>query len=290
MPFVKLDTGILNSTLWVDRDVTQLFITALLMAEPFEVRSPMEQLKVRSLDLTGFVVPPGWYGLVPAAGVGIIRRALMDTEPGYIALEKLGSAETESRSNDFEGRRLVRVDGGYIVLNFMKYLDRDYTAAERQKRFRSRKKDSSVTRNCNAVTRNITQAEAEAEADINPYPSDGEFSLNGDEPQNRRRKKEPDPRHVPFRAKLETFWEWANPDLPKFSWGVEDAKQLALVLKKWPALTLKEFGIWLVNYSNSEGIVKSKTPSQFLPRLNNYASGPQDKFHQPKQEKKRSVL
>lgn len=142
MPFVKLDTGILNSTLWVDRDVTQIFITALLMAEPFEVRSPLEQLEVRSLTFTGFSVPPGWYGLVPAAGVGIIRRALMDQESGYIALEKLGSPETESRSNDFEGRRLVRVDGGYVVLNYMKYRDKDHTAAERQRRMRARRKES----------------------------------------------------------------------------------------------------------------------------------------------------
>lgn len=142
MPFVKLDTGILNSTLWVDRDVTQIFITALLMAEPFEVRSPLEQLEVRSLKFTGFSVPPGWYGLVPAAGVGIIRRALMDQESGYIALEKLGSPETESRSNDFEGRRLVRVDGGYVVLNYMKYRDKDHTAAERQRRMRARRKES----------------------------------------------------------------------------------------------------------------------------------------------------
>jgi hypothetical protein len=165
MPFVKLDTGILNSTLWVDRDVTQIFITALLMAEPFEVQSPMEQLEVRNLKVTGFTVPPGWYGLVPAAGVGIIRRALMEQEAGYVALEKLGSAESESRSNDFDGRRLVRVDGGYIVLNYMKYRDRDYTAAERQKRWRERQKGNGVTRNCNEITRYITQAEAEAEAE-----------------------------------------------------------------------------------------------------------------------------
>jgi hypothetical protein len=89
----------------------------------------------------------------------------MEPEPGYVALEKLGSEETESRSHDFGGRRLVRVDGGYIVLNYMKYRERDYTGAERQKRWRERKKNKSVTRDERNVTRDITQAEVEVEVE-----------------------------------------------------------------------------------------------------------------------------
>src|SRR3990167_930952 len=38
MPFVKLDCGILDSTLWFDRDARDVFLTALLMAVPYEVR------------------------------------------------------------------------------------------------------------------------------------------------------------------------------------------------------------------------------------------------------------
>ena len=139
MAFVKLDCGILNSTLWIDREARELFVTALLMAEPYEVRTPMEQLQVRTLDKTGFVVPPGWYGFVPAAGVGIIRRAGLDLEQGIAALERLGSPELESRTPDFEGRRLVRVDGGFIALNFDKYRQKDHTAAERSRRYREKK-------------------------------------------------------------------------------------------------------------------------------------------------------
>ena len=74
MAFVKLDCGILDSTIWLDRAARELFITALLMAEPFELREPAKQIKVRSLDETGFVVPVGWYGFVAAAGSGIIHR------------------------------------------------------------------------------------------------------------------------------------------------------------------------------------------------------------------------
>src|SRR3990167_7998881 len=95
------------------------------------------------------MVPPGWYGFVPAAGIGIIRRALVtDLEAGMVALEQLGSPEPESRSQEFEGRRLVRVDGGYVALNYDKYRERDLSAADRQRRYRIRKaaeKASQVT-------------------------------------------------------------------------------------------------------------------------------------------------
>jgi hypothetical protein len=180
MPFVKLDTRILDSTLWVERGSRDIFITALLMAEPWEAMEPVPQLEVRTLDPTGFIVPAGWYGLIPAAGIGIIRRSLLSEKQGYEALEALGRADQESRSDSFEGRRLVRIDGGYLVLNFMKYRDRDYGAAERMKRLRDRRKDDSqpetkpepepepvrpVRPNGRNVPPNVTQAEAEAEAE-----------------------------------------------------------------------------------------------------------------------------
>lgn len=163
MGFVKLDCGILNSSLWFEKDCRDIFITALLMAEPFEVVEPMEQLKVSTLESTGWEVPPGWYGMVQAAGPGIVSKAGIPQEQGIPALAKLGSPDLDSRSRDFEGRRLVRVDGGYIVLNYMKYRDRDYTAADRMRRLRERKmlrrNVTDVTRNGVDVTRNVTQAE-----------------------------------------------------------------------------------------------------------------------------------
>jgi hypothetical protein len=89
MPFVKLDTGILDSTLWEDRVGRDVFITALLLAEPKERIQPTPQIAVRSLEETGFVVPPGWYGFVPTSGIGIIRRAMVDRDEGLRALSDL---------------------------------------------------------------------------------------------------------------------------------------------------------------------------------------------------------
>jgi hypothetical protein len=140
MSFLKLDTTILNSSVWVERDMRDVFLTALLMAEPFELKQEEPQLEVRSLSRTGFKVPPGWYGLVQAAGIGITNQALVDKEAGLDALEELGAPDPESRSQDFEGRRVVRINGGYLVLNFIRYRDKDHTNKDRQRRWRERQK------------------------------------------------------------------------------------------------------------------------------------------------------
>ena len=146
MPFVKLDTGILNSTLWIEREQRELFITALLMAEPREFSEPLRQIKVGELDYTGFEASPGWYGFVPAASVGIIRRAGVDKDSGMDALRLLGEPDSDSRSKKFEGRRMIRINGGFAILNYMDYRDKDHTAAERQRRLRERRKLANLSR------------------------------------------------------------------------------------------------------------------------------------------------
>lgn len=164
MAFVKIDTGILDSTLWLDRDSREVFITALLMAEPKEFRLESEQLGVTDAQPCGWSAPPGWYGFVPAAGLGIVRRAGLETEAGITALTKLCSPELESRTPDFDGRRMIRISGGYLVLNYMRYRDKDHTAAARQQRLRDRKRHA-VTQQGHTVTlRNITHADADADA------------------------------------------------------------------------------------------------------------------------------
>lgn len=172
MAFVKLDCNILTSTLWFHRDCREVFITALLMAEPFEVRNSVKQLHVDSLDYTGFEVPAGWYGMVPAAGVGIVRQAGLELKEGLEALRKLGAPDLESRSQDFEGRRMVRVDGGYLILNFVKYRERDHTGADRARRYRLRQKPpvevDPSRRDSVTSHRDITQAEAEYRVNKEP--------------------------------------------------------------------------------------------------------------------------
>ncbi len=169
MAFVKLDTGILDSTLWVDKDAREIFITGLLMALPKTYDDHVQEIEIQDTKYTGYSVPAGDYGFIAAASVGIIRRAGVDRERGIKAIERLASPEVDSRSPDFDGRRMIRVDGGFLVLNFQKYRDKDHTSAARARRYRERKRNA-VTQRSNTVTPpRVTQAEAEAytEADIN---------------------------------------------------------------------------------------------------------------------------
>lgn len=172
MAFVKLDCGILDSTIWEDRDAREVFLTALLMAVPDELLTPQPQLDVRSLKQTGWTVPAGWYGFVAAAGTGIIKRAGLGHKNGFAALERLCEPEAGSRSPEYDGRRMARVSGGYVILNYIRYRERDYTAAERSRRYRERKQllASRVESDASRVaSRNVTQAEADGEAEAENY-------------------------------------------------------------------------------------------------------------------------
>jgi hypothetical protein len=165
--FVKLDCGILDSSLWQLDPDRILFLTALCMAKPHELTERVPQLYVTKLEETGWKVPPGWYGFVEASPTAIIGRANLDRDPkrSLEALEALGQPEVESRSAEYEGRRLVRINGGFIVLNFMRDREKDYRKlnAERQKRYRERQKrnalrDVTVTPSNGSVTPNVTRS------------------------------------------------------------------------------------------------------------------------------------
>lgn len=163
MSFVKLKCSMLDSSLWSDREAREVFITALLMARPHIVDEPAQQIQARDLKKTGWSVPPGEYGMVEASGIGILQRAGIDRTAGLAALDRLASPDSDSKDPEFEGRRLVRVDGGYLVLNYMKYRERDETSAARVARFREKKKNpgnggNALQPSCNALPSTSTSA------------------------------------------------------------------------------------------------------------------------------------
>jgi len=96
------------------------------MAEPYELKEETPEIATRSLDYTGWTVPRGWYGFVPAAGVGIVRLDGIRREAGMTILEQLAAPDIESRSDAFEGRRMVRINGGFLILNYFAYRERDF--------------------------------------------------------------------------------------------------------------------------------------------------------------------
>jgi hypothetical protein len=137
MSFVKLDVGILDSSLWVESaEVRVVFVTMLAMARPD--------------------------GLVEATAPGIARRANLPLQTVRRALETLASPDPESRTLRDDGRRIRRVDGGYVVINYAAYRAKDHTAAERKRRQRER-----VTGDVTLVTRDVTRPSASASRDLN---------------------------------------------------------------------------------------------------------------------------
>lgn len=181
--YVRLDVGIVDSSLWLDRDARDLFVTALLLARPRRIPKALPQYEVEQLEPTGWMVPAGWYGFIEASGPGLAHRALVPWEQAREALHRLGSPDADSKSPRFGGRRLVRVAGGYLALNFVAYRERDYTGAQRAARYRSKKKsDGSETvaaqgRRHAVTSRSVTHADADADAD--EHTPEGSFSGGG---------------------------------------------------------------------------------------------------------------
>lgn len=155
MAFVKLDCGILDSTLWVESLETRItFITMLAMAKPD--------------------------GIVEATAPGIARRANIPLEAVRSAIGKLEQPEEDSRSLQDEGRRIRRVDGGYLIVNYLSYRERkpDSDPDKRRDYMREYMKDYRRNHNknndhvndvsgVNLTVRGVsTEVEEEAEEDI----------------------------------------------------------------------------------------------------------------------------
>lgn len=189
--FIKIDVQTLTSTTYADKPAWDVFFAAMLVAAhhpPFDTGEPEPQLEVRSLTKTGWCVPPGEYGFAPAAGIGLIRTAQIDMEEGLAALERLGAPEPDSRSQEFEGRRLVRIDGGFLILNMGRFRSRDHTAAERQRRYRERRRND-VTRDGDDVTRDVTAesrgGDGTPSASASASPSPSSSASDSDSPKAR---------------------------------------------------------------------------------------------------------
>jgi hypothetical protein len=211
MAFVKLDSGILDSTLWVQDAITcKVFITMLAMCGP--------------------------KGLCEATAPGIARRSNTSLDETRRALEILESPDDDSRTLEDEGRRIRRVDGGYLIVNYLKYREKDHTAAERMRKYRTNRKQedkSELRRNVTLVTPNVTQEEAEAEEEAEEYKS------NRSAAKNRRSRVSKDEQTEPM--DLQTFVAWCQ----------SSAQPHVLVLAEWaeitkPALTTKaQWRIWM---------------------------------------------
>lgn len=148
MAFVKIDCGIIGSTIWMDMPARNVFLTALVTAELREFTSEIEELDIDTRIPTGYKAPAGWYGFVNYASSVLINRSMEGAHKfghdidwsaaGEEALRRLCSPERGSKDSSFEGRRLLFVGHGFVVLNYVRYRERDVTSAERSRRYRQR--------------------------------------------------------------------------------------------------------------------------------------------------------
>lgn len=108
--FTKLFSTITESTVWCEPDRTRLvWICMLAMA-----------------DAQGRV-----WGSIP----GLANRARVPVEDCRTAIDCFLQPDIDSRTKDFEGRRIEAIDGGWRLLNYLKYRERrDKESARERKR------------------------------------------------------------------------------------------------------------------------------------------------------------
>jgi hypothetical protein len=148
--FTKLFSTITASTIWQEPDATRLvWITMLACADQ--------------------------NGYVGASIPGLASLARVSLEDCITALETLGQPDKYSRSKEFEGRRIIEADGGFVLLNYQKYRE-IRQADERREQVRQavqrhrEKAKGAATGNQDVIKSNQckprkAQAEAEAEAE-----------------------------------------------------------------------------------------------------------------------------
>jgi hypothetical protein len=142
--FTKLFSSIVHSTIWRDEmHVKIVWITMLALSN-------------RNGDVLASIP-----GLADASRVSLDQ--CLD------ALKRLSEPDEWSRTKEYEGRRIQEVDGGWNILNYMKYREirnaderRLQTRAAVQK-FRAKKKAETITVSQGQPRK--AHAEAEAEAD-----------------------------------------------------------------------------------------------------------------------------
>ena len=113
-----LDSTIVDSSLW---------------CEPLHVR----------VVFISFVAKKNANGFVQVERPGMIRACNVTDEQFDDAIARLEGPDPASRTKANEGRRLLKVDGGWVVLNHQLYKDKDYSGkqdAVRQRDLRTKKR------------------------------------------------------------------------------------------------------------------------------------------------------
>lgn len=150
--FTKLYSEIITSSIWSETHATRVvWVTMLAMADSS--------------------------GRVDASIPGLARTANVSLDECERAITTFGQPDPYSRSQEYEGRRIAAVDGGWLLLNYEKYRgmrdpeERQRQNREAKRRQREREKDVSHGQQMSATISPSCQpssAHTEAEADSSP--------------------------------------------------------------------------------------------------------------------------
>lgn len=141
--FTKLFASITESTVWCEPDSTRLaWITMLAMADS--------------------------KGRVWASIPGLANRARISVDATRTAITTFLSPDPDSRTPDYEGRRIEPIDGGWRLLNHEKYraIRDEESVKESKRRYINarRERERLAVSDVETVDRSRCNAEAEAEA------------------------------------------------------------------------------------------------------------------------------
>ena len=156
--FTKLFNTIVTSTIWQEDDKTRIvWITMLAIADA--------------------------EGIVSASIPGLASVANVSVEAAEKAVNHLLSPDEYSRTKDFEGRRIESVDGGWMILNYVKY--RRMLSTEERKEYKAkwiREKRRQCRQNVDSGDRR-GQAATTASASSSLFSSCSEDKKRGTEEQ-----------------------------------------------------------------------------------------------------------
>lgn len=115
--YVKIYGSILGSSVWAEAPTTRIvWITMLAMADQF--------------------------GHVEASVSGLARFANVSAAECRKALDALSAPDPDSKSPEFEGRRVEKWERGWTILNYLKYREmrtpKQVADADRQREYRNR--------------------------------------------------------------------------------------------------------------------------------------------------------
>lgn len=158
--FTKLFASIVHSTIWREEPhVKIVWVTMLALADR--------------------------YGHVMVSVPGLADASRVTMEQCLSALERLKSPDEWSRTKEHQGRRIEEIDGGWALLNYTKYREkqdkdeRRIAVADAVARHRAKSKQGNVINGNHGKAQAEGEADAKAEADPEregeapPPPSDG---------------------------------------------------------------------------------------------------------------------